>query len=107
MSRLDSGSPARSMSVVAPRRPGELLHSVLHNPRLRRLARGIIRNSSHECDEVSAERQRENSRFLGNSAQVAERTNRRPLTGGLPQVLMFRILNARGEVAEWPKAAVC
>ena len=37
-----AGSTSRSVPIVAPRNPGELLHNLLHDPGLWRLARGII-----------------------------------------------------------------
>jgi len=44
---------------------------------------------------------------MAKSAQVSARTTVVPRFKTFTQVLILRILGVRGEVAEWPKAAVC
>jgi hypothetical protein len=80
---------------------------LLHDPRHGRLTRGITSNFFIERDDVSADRQSESLRILANSAQVADRKTVAPSIETFTQVLILRILGVCGEVAEWPKAAVC
>jgi hypothetical protein len=56
---------------------------------------------------VSAERQWKMSRFLAESALMADRKTVAPRPGRFAQLPVLRILNAYGEVAERLKAAVC
>jgi hypothetical protein len=59
------------------------------------------------CGEVDAALQGEMSRFVPKSAQVAERKTVACGQRCFAQVLISRTLSVCGEVAEWPKAAVC
>ena len=69
---------------------------------------GIIRQFLQtRCDEASAELPWETSEFLAESAQVTDRKTVAPEVEMFKQVLILCILGVCGEVAEWPKAAVC
>ena len=68
---------------------------------------GSLAISSTQCDDVSADRQWEALRILAKSAQVADRKTVAFRFETFTQVLILRILGVCGEVAEWPKAAVC
>ena len=68
---------------------------------------GSLAISSTQRDDVSADRQWEGLRILAKSAQVSDRKTVAPRIETFTQVLILRILSVCGEVAEWPKAAVC
>jgi hypothetical protein len=59
------------------------------------------------CGGLNAELQGETSRFVPKSAQAAEGKTVACGQRCVAQVLISRTLTVCGEVAEWPKAAVC
>ena len=63
--------------------------------------------SSTQCDDVRADRERESLRIQAEFAQVSVRKTVTARSEPFTQVLVSRTLSVCGEVAEWPKAAVC
>jgi len=106
LGRPTAGSTSIGASRGAKKTQG-LLHNLPHDPGVWRLTRGIISNSSTQCDDVSADRQWEGFENSGQICAVRGPKNRRSSIETFTQVLILRILGVRGEVAEWPKAAVC
>jgi hypothetical protein len=78
--------------VVAPRRPGEALHNFLHNPRLGPLTRGIVGDFFETVWRGERSAQLKMSRFLAESALVADQKTVAPDTRRFAQGQTLRIL---------------
>ena len=85
----------------------ELLHNLLHDTGLWRLARGIISNSfvlTRSREHASAKGK---LMILAEFAQISVRKTVAARSDPFTQVLISRTLTVCGEVAERLKAAVC
>jgi hypothetical protein len=87
--------------------PDELLHNFLHNSGRQWLTRRIISNCSTRYDAVTTPTPMGDFEISGGICAHRGLKNRRSRPRRLAQVPALRILTVCGDVAEWPKAAVC